>query len=95
MVYVDQEIDRLTAEGMSYLKLIEGRLGGVTVERAMRFGDPVPEILREAEEFAADLIVVTTVSRSGIGRVLLGSVAEQILRKASGAVVLLRPAGTT
>lgn len=58
---------------------------------AVRFGDPVAEILREAEEFGADLIAVTTEGRSAVGRTVLGSVAEQVVRKADTPVVLMRP----
>jgi nucleotide-binding universal stress UspA family protein len=57
----------------------------------VRFGDPVAEILREAEEFEADLVAVTTVGRSALGRTVLGSVAEQIVKKADAPVMLMRP----
>jgi nucleotide-binding universal stress UspA family protein len=57
----------------------------------VRFGDPVAEILRDAEQFKADLIAVSTGTRSALGRALLGSVAEQIVRKADVPVMLLRP----
>jgi nucleotide-binding universal stress UspA family protein len=50
------------------------------------------DFLAEAEAFDADLIAVTTRCRSGVSRTLLGSVAEQVLRKARPAVMLLRPA---
>jgi nucleotide-binding universal stress UspA family protein len=58
----------------------------------VRFGDPVEEILQEADSFDADLIAVMTRSRSALSRAVLGSVAEAVLRKARAAVVLLRPA---
>lgn len=59
----------------------------------MRFGDPVHEILREAEQWEADLIAVTTTGRSGLGRMVLGSVAEQVFRKAAVPVVLYHADG--
>jgi nucleotide-binding universal stress UspA family protein len=61
------------------------------VESVVRFGDPVAQILDEAEAWGADLIVVGTAGRSGIGRVLLGSVAERVFAKATVPVMLLRP----
>ena len=61
------------------------------VESVVRFGDPVPQILAEAEEFGADLVVVGTAGRSGVGRVLLGSVAERVFAKAAVPVMLVRP----
>jgi nucleotide-binding universal stress UspA family protein len=92
VAYTDQEMERLEAEGLDYLGTVEARLPGVHVERVVRFGDPLAEILREVEAFGADLIVVTTSSRSGLGRALLGSVAERVMRRAEPSVLLLRPA---
>jgi nucleotide-binding universal stress UspA family protein len=62
------------------------------VEHAIRFGEPVDEILAEAEAFDADLIVVTTTRRSAVRFALLGSVADQLIRRARPPVLLLRPA---
>ena len=90
VAYADQEMERLRSEGLDYLHAVEAQLPGIPVECAVRFGDPVPEILAEAEAFGAELIAVTTTGRSGVSRTLFGSVAEQILRKADTAVMLLR-----
>jgi nucleotide-binding universal stress UspA family protein len=91
VAYADQEMARLDAEAMDYLSAVELRFGDVPVERAVRFGDPVTEILSEAESFDAEVIAVATTCRSGVRRTLLGSVAEEILRKAAATVVLVRP----
>lgn len=92
VAYADQEMTRVEAEGLDYLRAVKMQFGPVGgVECAVRFGDPVAEILREAEEFGADLIAVTTEGRSAVGRTVLGSVAEQIVRKADTPVVLMRP----
>jgi nucleotide-binding universal stress UspA family protein len=45
-------------------------------------GDVVVEILREATEIGADLIVVGSHGRTGLSRALLGSVSEGITRRA-------------
>lgn len=85
VAYADREMARLEAEGLDYLhpvKMRFGPLGGV--DCAVRFDDPVEEILREAEAFGADLIAVTTEGRGAVRRSLLGSVAEQVVRKARG-----------
>jgi nucleotide-binding universal stress UspA family protein len=63
---------------------------GVRVERQFEEGDPVTEILRAARESNADLIVMGTHGRTGVGRLLMGSVAEQVVRKASCPVLTLR-----
>lgn len=92
VVYADQESDSLSSQGLDYLRGLEVHFGGVQVESVVRFGDPVTQILDEAEAFGADLIVVGTAGRSGIGRVLLGSVAERVFGRASVPVMLVRPA---
>jgi nucleotide-binding universal stress UspA family protein len=46
-------------------------------------GDPADEILRYAQRQAIDLIVLGTHGRSGFSRVLLGSVAERVVRGAA------------
>jgi nucleotide-binding universal stress UspA family protein len=92
IAYTDQEMDRLTAEGIDYLDALKPLLDGVGVEAVVRFGDPAAEILQEADAFGADLIAVTTASRSKLARLLLGSVAEGVFQKARPAVLLLRPA---
>ena len=92
LAYADQEMERLETEGLDYLRTVEMQFDGAgDVECTVRFGDPVPEILQEAEEFGADLIAVTTEGRSAVGRTLLGSVAEQVVRKADAPVMLVRP----
>jgi len=45
-------------------------------------GNPAAQILRVAEEVHADMIVLGTHGRRGLGRFFLGSVAEQVLRRA-------------
>ena len=51
-------------------------------ECAMRIGAPADEIVRHAREHEVDLIVMGTHGRQGIARVLIGSVAETVVRKA-------------
>lgn len=54
-------------------------------------GDPAREIVRMAESVEADLIIVGTHGRRGIRRLLLGSVAEHVMRRASCPVLVMRP----
>ena len=49
---------------------------------AMHIGDPAEEIVRYAHEHAVDLIVMGTHGREGLMRVVLGSVAETVVRRA-------------
>jgi nucleotide-binding universal stress UspA family protein len=91
VAFSNQEMERLEAEGLDYLRPLATRLRPDPAESVVRFGDPVLEILREAEGFRADLIAVTSSGRSGLARALLGSVAEQVMRRAPCPVVLLCP----
>ncbi len=58
--------------------------------RLMLSEDPAGEILRLAAEVECDLIVLGTHGRTGLGRVLLGSVAEQVLRRAPCPVLTVK-----
>jgi len=54
------------------------------------WGDPVDEILRYASDHGIDLIVCATHGRTGLAHVLLGSVAERIVREAPCPVLSIR-----
>lgn len=56
----------------------------------VRFGSPELEIVKEALEMEADLIVMGTHGRQGMGRALSGSVAEGVLRHAPCPVTVVR-----
>jgi nucleotide-binding universal stress UspA family protein len=62
----------------------------VPVEHRLIQGDAATEILRVAEETKCDVIVLGTHGRTGLGRLLLGSVAEQVLRRAPCPVVTVK-----
>ena len=66
---------------------------GRKVIRALRMGNPFVEIVKYAEETNIDLIVVGTHGRGAIAHMLLGSVAEKVVRKAKCPVLTVRPAG--
>jgi len=54
----------------------------IAVEHLFEEGDPATGILQTARERRCDLIVMGSHGRSGLGRVLMGSVAENVLRGA-------------
>jgi len=62
----------------------------VNVEHHLKEGDPATEIIRLAQETKCDLIVMGTHGRTGLSRLLLGSVAEQVLRKAPCSVLTVK-----
>jgi len=93
LAYTDQEMQRLEAEWRDWLLPAESTLPPLAIEHVVQFGEPVEQILAEAAAFDADLIVVTTTRRSAVRFALLGSVADQLVRRAKAPVLLLRPAG--
>jgi nucleotide-binding universal stress UspA family protein len=65
-----------------------------TVE-CLRFGRPAEEVAAFAEEVGASLIVTGTHARAGVGRVLVGSVAEEIWRRAPCPVLVTHEGGAS
>jgi nucleotide-binding universal stress UspA family protein len=63
---------------------------GVPIEHRVEEGDAARTILRIAGEINADLIVMGTHGRTGLSRLLMGSVAEQVVRKAPCAVLTVK-----
>lgn len=62
----------------------------VEFEHRLYEGNPAEEILRAAEASSADLIVMGTHGRTGLSRLLMGSVAEQVVRRASCPVLTVK-----
>ena len=62
----------------------------VVVVHRLEEGDPVSEILRVASESKCDLIVMGTHGRTGLAHQLMGSVAEQVVRKATCPVLIVK-----
>lgn len=60
------------------------------VRARVLLGDPAGELARFVEEEGCDLLVVGTHGRTGLSRLLLGSVAERVLRRAPVPVLVVR-----
>lgn len=81
------------AEAESYLEALAQRLAveGVAVQTRVVVADQVaPTILAECERGRCDLIAMSTAGRSGLRRLLIGSVADKILRRAEVPLLLHR-----
>jgi nucleotide-binding universal stress UspA family protein len=90
---VHQWIEQNKNEASQKLKSLveEIQPGGVKVSTIFKEGVPFFEILKAAGEISADLIVLGTHGRTGLPHVLLGSVAERVVRKSSCPVLTVRP----
>jgi nucleotide-binding universal stress UspA family protein len=72
------------------LEHIQAADPSVHLTHRLEEGDPVTQILNVAKETNADLIVIGTHGRRGIPRLLMGSVAEQVVRQANRPVLSVR-----
>jgi nucleotide-binding universal stress UspA family protein len=86
--------DMLREEGEAAVEAVAdlARAEGVAVETSLYSGSPSREIVRYAEDEECDLIVMGTHGRGGIDRLLLGSVAERVVRSSSVPVLTVRVA---
>jgi acetoin utilization protein AcuB len=66
------------------------RLQGIKYELLIHRGEPASAIIRTAKRSAADVIVMATHGRRGFSRVMLGSIAEMVLREAPCPVLCVR-----
>ncbi|MCI0342643.1 MAG: universal stress protein [Planctomycetales bacterium] len=65
---------------------------GIRASVHLRTGDAASEILRDAAEWGATLVAMSTHGRTGLARVVRGSVAEAVLRRSPVPVLTLNPA---
>jgi nucleotide-binding universal stress UspA family protein len=80
---IASQSEELLSEARRKLEELPVADAEVRIERRLAEGSPSEEILRIAQEIKADLIVLGTHGRSGLARMLMGSVAEDVLRNAS------------
>ena len=85
-------MEQYASEGMeAFLKAHFDGLAGVEARTAS--GVPYREIVREARECGAGLIVIGTHGRTGVERVIFGSTAEKVVRMAPCPVLSVREGG--
>jgi universal stress protein A len=81
---------RRDAERRLAAAVLRARKTGVRVRATLIAGAPAEEIVRESRRCRADLIVIGTHGRTGLGRVFMGSVAERVLQRAPCPVLTVR-----
>jgi nucleotide-binding universal stress UspA family protein len=82
--------DSLREEGEQALEQAKELAGDLDADTFLLTGKPAAEIIRFAKEQGADLLVVGTQGKSGLGKLILGSVAESIIRTAPCSVLVVR-----
>jgi universal stress protein A len=66
-------------------------LGGVEHETVLLIGNPAEEIIKAEHDYGADLVVMATHGRTGVAHLVLGSVAERVVRESVCPVLTIRP----
>jgi universal stress protein A len=87
-----REEDIIASARRSLEEMVARALKGARVPRArcrVVLGDPLQRILAAARD--ADSIVIATAGRTGLSHLLIGSVAEKVVRHASVPVLTIRP----
>lgn len=89
---IAHQLDEVESEARSMLGPVAERLTaeGWSVDVAIRQGYPAAVIEREADQIGADLIAVGTRGRTGLGNLMLGSIAERVLHHAPCPVLSVR-----
>ena len=85
---IDDQSRAVHAEQALRKKLAHQSAEGSQV--AIRFGDPGHQIVDYAQEISADLIALSSHGQTGLTRLLLGSVAEKVVRLAHCPVLVLK-----
>ncbi|MEC7522763.1 MAG: universal stress protein [Myxococcota bacterium] len=78
---------KVTDELQKALKELSARKSGVKLETHLVEGIPYKEVVRMTEELDADLVVMGTHGRTGLKHLLLGSVAERVVRSSKVPVI--------
>ena len=91
-IFVDQQWAAQQAEALNYLNRVSKRIvcQGVEAECAVEMGHAAETIVDYANHHTIDLIVMATHGRTGLKRLVYGSVAEAVLHRADVPILLVR-----
>ena len=91
---VPEMVEQADRESLGYLADVSASLtseGVGLVETQVTQGAPADAIVDTATSEAGSIVVMTTHGRTGVGRMLLGSVADRVIRQSGCPVLLIRP----
>ena len=80
----------IQSQAEAALTFVQSKAEGVDLETVILEGKPEVEIVRYATEKKIDLIVIGTHAKRGFERLLLGSVAEQVIRAATCKILVVK-----
>ncbi len=87
-----KDLDAARSEQMAVARAAAARLttAGRTADAALRVGDAAAEIIEEASSWGADLLVLGSRGLTGLSRLVLGSVARNVLQGSDRSVLVVR-----
>jgi nucleotide-binding universal stress UspA family protein len=90
--YWESMHEALKTQGQQAVNYVKGagEVEGVIVEPVLLEGHPADELIRYAEENEIDIIVMGTLGKTGLDRLLLGSVAGNVVRHSKIPVMVVR-----
>ena len=97
LMYAGGELDNLLEQTRRKARRVSSeaaerlRSSGLSAEEVTREGDPRSEIVEEAEQWSADLIVLGSHGYTGLKKWLLGSIAQSVVSHAPCSVEVVRP----
>ena len=96
-VYMDQLVEQRESWAGLYLGDVAAPFisEGLRVETKVAAGPPAQAIIDSGRPDGQDLVAMATHGRTGIGRRVMGSVAEKVLHQGTTPLLLFRPAGGT
>lgn len=84
------DADKLVKSAVSHL-LLDHNVVTKSIRIEVRRGNPAAEIVKASRDLHTDLIIMCTHGRSGLSHMLMGSVAEKIVRLAACPVLTIKP----
>ena len=79
----------LKKEALQTLETLEAMYNGNKLLKFMPEGHPSDDIIKTSENYEADLIIIGTHGRTGLQHLLIGSVAENVIRKSKIPVMVV------
>jgi nucleotide-binding universal stress UspA family protein len=85
-----EDLEREASQELAQM-VPEAESAGIELARLVTVGSPYRKILDMAEAEQVDLIVMATAGRTGFSRLIMGSIAERVVRTSSCPVLTIRP----
>lgn len=88
-VPLEEDLEKAAAEDLHAI-LQELHQEGLTAECGVEFGNPADVILEQADEHDVNLVIMGSHGKKGLSRLIMGSVAETVVRKANCPVLIVK-----